>query len=132
MAYIKYKELTKYFYFRESIDINDLPKYVTDYLEAGEIVIDAYATKRDKGIFTNKKIILFDMKLGTKQIHTIPYKSISTIAILFKSASASILGFADSGYPIDLKFINLNDETKTRLRMLYSQMSEKIVNKTYN
>lgn len=131
MAYIKYKEITKYFYFYKSIDIKELPKYVTDYLENAEVIISAYATKRDKGIFTNKKIILFDVNLGTKQIHTIPYKSISTIAVLFKKSSGSILGFTDSGYPIDLKFINLSPDDKTKLRTLYSQISEKVCNKKF-
>ena len=32
MAYIKYKELTKYFNFNKIIEIDDLPEYVTDYI----------------------------------------------------------------------------------------------------
>lgn len=130
MAYLKYKEITKYFYFQRSVDISTLPEYVISYLEKDEIIIKAYETKRDKGIFTNKKIVLFDVNLtGTKQIHIIPYKSISTLAILFKSTSGSILGFTDSGYPIDLRFVNLSPEDKTKLRILYTQISEKVCNK---
>lgn len=131
MAYLKYKEITKYFYFYKRLDIDSLPKYTTDYLEKGESILAAFATRRDKGIFTDKKIILFDVKglSTTKQIHTIPYKSISTIAILFRNYNAEILAYIDSGYPLNLKFTNLKAEDKTYLRQLYSRISEKICNK---
>ena len=33
MAYVKYKELTKYFNFNKEIEKDRLPKYVTDYVE---------------------------------------------------------------------------------------------------
>lgn len=129
MAYLKYKEITKYFYFYKEIDIDNLPNYVLDYLEKNEKVIGAYSTKRDKGIFTDKKIALFDVNMYGKQISIIPYKSISTMSIIFKPAGASILGFVDSGYPINLKFINLKAEDKTKLRELYSEILEKVCSK---
>ena len=131
MAYLKYKELTKYFYFRKRIDIDSLPKYVTDYFEKGETVLAAFATTRDKGVFTEKKIILFDVKglSVAKQIHIIPYSSISTIAILYRNYSAEILAYVDSGYPLNLKFVNLKAEDKTNLRELYMKISEKVCNK---
>lgn len=132
MAYLKYKELTKYFYFYKRLDIDSLPKYVTDYLEKGEHPIAAFATRRDKGIFTEKKIILFDCKgfSTTKQIHTVPYTSISTIAVLFRNVTAEILIYLDSGYPLNLKFTNLKADDKTFLRELYSKVSEKVCNKS--
>lgn len=131
MAYLKYKELTKYFYFSNKLEIESLPKYVTDYVFEQEKIIAAYKTKRDKGIFTNRKIVLFDVTpiSGTKQVHTIPYNSISTIAVLFKDNSAELLIYTDSGYPINLKFIKLNSQDKTELRKLYSQISEQITKK---
>jgi hypothetical protein len=60
MAYIKFKELTKSFYFNKEIDIESLPKYVTDYLSEDEKVYRAYQTKRDKAIFTNKSMLLLE------------------------------------------------------------------------
>ena len=39
MAYIKYKELTKYFNFSKEIDKDNLPTYVTDYLKKDEISV---------------------------------------------------------------------------------------------
>ena len=55
MAYIKFKELTRYFSFSNEIDIESLPNYVTDYVDKDEKIILAYKTTRDKAIFTNKK-----------------------------------------------------------------------------
>ena len=61
MAYIKYKELTKYFNFNKIIEIDDLPEYVTDYIYSDEKILEAYKTSRDKAVFTNKRMILFDV-----------------------------------------------------------------------
>lgn len=133
MAYTKYKELTKYFNFNKELEISSLPTYVTDYVENDEKIIQAYKTSRDKGIFTDKKIILFDvMMFGTKQISVIPYCSISTINILFKYNSADLIFYSDSGYPIVLKFKDLIPEEKTRLRLLFCTMSQKIADKYKN
>lgn len=128
MAYLRYKELTNYFYFYQKLDTNDLPKYVTDYVFDGEKVILAYKTKRDKGVFTNKRILLFDVGyfLGAKEIYTIPYNSISTISISFRGLSAHFTIYMDSGYPITLKFISLTPEEKTELRKLYYEMTKRI------
>lgn len=127
MAYLKYKEITKYFYFYKELDINTLPKYVTDYIDSDETILCAYATRRDKGVFTNKKILLFDVKglsLTAKQIHTIPYTSISSLAVLFDALRASLVFYLDSGYPLVLKFRNMKNEDKSKLRELYSKISK--------
>ena len=122
MAYIKYKELTKYFNFDKKIPVEGLPAYVTDYLEAGEVIYSAYRTTRDKGIFTNKRMILFDVNPFThsKKIHIIPYQSISSGAVLFKLTSGAILLSFDSGYQLKLNFIHLKATDKTELRKLFS------------
>ncbi|MEG0826230.1 MAG: PH domain-containing protein [Bacilli bacterium] len=127
MAYIKYKELTKYFNFKKEIDIESLPKYVTDYKLNDEIIIRAYKTRKDKGIFTDKRIILFDLKWfgTTKTIHTIPYRSISTIAVLYKGSKSSLLFSMDSGYQIRLNFVNMSAEDKMHLRKLYAETINK-------
>ena len=56
MAYIKYKELTKYFNFSEELDLDNLPEYVTDFVSNGEKVLVGYATNKDKFIMTNKRL----------------------------------------------------------------------------
>ena len=129
MAYIKYKELTKYFNFNKEIAIEGLPKYVTDYVNEHEEIYKAYKTLRDKAVFTDKRMILFDVSfLGAhKKIHIIPYKSISTAAISFKPTKSSIFISFDSGYQMRLDFINQNPESKTELRKLYCKIMDGII-----
>jgi len=130
MAYIKYKEITKYFNFTKAIDKNKLPKYVNDYVFEDEHILCSFKTSTDHGLFTTSKIVLFDnySLFGTKkQIYTIPYKTISTCSIIFYPRRAEISLFLESGYPVRLKFINLKDIDKLRLRYLYSVII-KIIN----
>lgn len=127
MAYMKTKEITKYFYFYKELDIKELPKYVTDYIDSDEKILCAYATRRDKGVFTDKKILLFDVKglsLTSKQIHTIPYNSVSSLSVMFDLSRAELIFYLDSGYPLVLKFRNMNGEAKGKLRILYSEISK--------
>ena len=128
MAYIKYKELTKYFNFDKELDVDNLPNYVTDYLKPNEKIFKAYKTTRDKGIFTNERMILFDVSpfSSSKKIHIIPYKSISSGAILFQFTKGAILLSFDSGYQLKLNFIHLDSKDKTELRKLFSYIFEKV------
>ena len=127
MAYIKYKELTKYFNFSKEIDAKDLPHYVTAYLDEKETIFKAYKTLRDRAMFTDSRMILFDVDpfIGGKKIHIIPYSSISSGAILFKRSSGAILLSFDSGYQMKLNFIKLTPNAKTELRKLFSHMMHK-------
>lgn len=132
MAYIKYKELTQYFNFYKELDINTLPKYVYDYLEAGEEMYVAYGTVRDIFILTSHKIILFDVRgiVGnTKIIHFFPFYSISSTALEFKKNRVAILLSMDSGYPLRLNFVKMLAEDKTKIRKVYMHLVEKISNK---
>ena len=128
MAYIKYKELTKYFNFDQEISAEGLPNYVTDYLDPTEIIYKAYKTTRDKGIFTNKRMILFDVNPLThsKKIHIIPYESISSGAVMFKLTSGAILLSFDSGYQLKLNFIHLKAINKTEIRKLFSYIMNRV------
>lgn len=122
MAYMKYKELTKSFYFYKPLAVDSLPKYVTDYISKEEKILGAYSTKRDKGILTDKKIILFDVfGFGDKkQITILPYNSISSSSIIFKNNSVTLLFYMDSGYPVTLKFIKQTPEGKRNLRIIFT------------
>lgn len=127
MAYMKYKELTKYFNFRRELEIDTLPQYVEDYLLPNEKIVMAYKTRRDKGVFTDKRAILFDLRwFGTvKTIYVVPYKSISTAAITYRKHQASLVFSMDSGYPLKLNFINMSSKTKMHLRKLYAEVIAK-------
>ncbi len=136
MAYMKYKEVTKYFYFSKEVSKEGLPNYVKEHLENDETVLIAYKTNRDYGIFTDKKIVLFD-KGSTfgifKQTHTIPYKTISTISITFKPNGAELSLFLNSGYPLRLKFVNMKNPSpgepniyKESLKKTYLYITKKI------
>lgn len=131
MAYIKYKEISKYFNFSRILDKNILPKYVNDYVFDDEQVLAAYKTFSDHGLFTTSKIILFDnySLFGIKkQMYTIPYKSISTASLVFKVSTAQLCFYLDSGYPLVIKFINMSNLDKLRLRLIYSYIIKYINN----
>lgn len=124
MAYARFKELTKYFDFKEEIKIDDLPDYTLEYVNEGEKVLGGYKTSRDYAAFTDKTMILFDRDLikSYKKIHVIPYKSINTSAICFKPGRAEILFSLDSGYQMKIVFVNMNHDKKENLKVIYKTL----------
>lgn len=124
MAYIKLKELTKYFDFKHEMDTRELPFYTTEYVNPGEKILLAYKTSRDHAIFTEKTMLLFDRDImGTyKKIHIVPYQSISSSAICFKPGKAELLLSLDSGYQIRIVFVNMDHEKKEHLKVVYKSM----------
>lgn len=119
MGYVKYRAVTKPFNFSGTIELKELPAYVKQYIREEKILV-AYKTSRDHGIFTDKKIILFDNYGKRKQIYTIPYKSISTLSIIFDEKEVVLDLYLDSGYPVCLRYVNITGEDKLRLRILYT------------
>jgi len=135
MQYVKYKELTKEFKFSKAFNKDDLPGYIKHYILDNELILVAYKTDRDHGVFTDKKIVLFDSysePRNCKEIYTIPYKSVSTISIIFETTTAELHLFLDSGYPVKLKFINVKPDDKIRLRILYTCINRIISNQEPN
>ena len=124
MAYMKFKELTKYFDFYKEVPVDELPDYTTEYVRSDEKILLGYKTLRDHAIFTDKTMILFDRDLvgETKRIHVIPYASISTSVITFKPGKAEILLSLDSGYQLRIHFINMNHDKKENLKVVYKSM----------
>lgn len=129
MAYISFRELTKYFDFKHEVDIRELPFYATEYVNPGEKILAAYKTSRDHAVFTDRTMILFDRDLvGTyKKIHIIPYASVSTSAICFKPGRAEILMSLDSGYQMRIVFVNMNHDKKENLKKVYKAMMKQSV-----
>lgn len=122
MAYIKFKELTKYFDFKSEVLKEDLPDYALEYVDQDEYIIMSYKNVRDYAIFTNKRMILFDRdKLGIyyKKIHIIPYLSVSSSAINFKPGKVELLFSFDSGYQLHLNFIGMNHDKKENIKLVF-------------
>lgn len=129
MAYVRYKEVTKHFNFTKEIEIKNVPSYILDYVYDDETLLAGYKVGRDHGIITTKKIVLFDNTISLKpkkEITVIPYKSVTAHSVVFYSTSAKVYLLLESGYPVLLKFSNMNTEDKVRLRLLYNAMSAAI------
>lgn len=125
MAYIKFKELTKYFDFKTEVSKENLPDYTKEYVETNEQILIGYKNLKDYVVFTDKKMILFDrdtLAVYYKKIHIIPYCSISTSAINFKPGKVEILFSLDSGYQLHLNFIDMNHDKKETIKSVYKTM----------
>ena len=125
MAYIKFKELTKYFDLKKEVKEDDLPEYAKEYVAEKEKIILSYKNNKDYAVFTNKRIILFDrdtLAVYYKKIHMIPYTSISTSAINFKPGKVELLLSLDSGYQIHLNFVDMNHDKKENIKKIYKEM----------
>lgn len=126
MAYMKFKELTKYFDFKtEILDSSLLPEYTTEYVEANEQNILAYKNSKDYVLFTDKKMLLFDrdpLAAYYKKVHIVPYKSISTGAINYTPGKVELLFSLDSGYQLHINFVGMNHEKKENLKKIFKLM----------
>ena len=127
MAYIKFKELSKYFDFKEEIATEKLPDYAREYVSSKETIIGSYKNSKDYAVFTDKKMILFDrdtLAVYYKKIHIFPYSSISSSAINFKPGKVELLFSFDSGYQLHINFIEMNHNKKEKLKSIYKIMME--------
>ena len=125
MAYIKYKELTRYFNFNQQVLEKDIPSYVKQYVLDEEEIYLVYKVRSDLCVFTNKKLILFDIRgmfQRNKKIHFLPYSQISSSAIQYKPTSVSVYLSMSSGYQLRLNFVNQTADSKTSLRVAYVKM----------
>ena len=125
MAYIKFKELAKYFDFKTEVLEDNLPDYAKEYVEDNEHIIMGYKNLKDYVVFTDKKMILFDrdtLAVYYKKIHMNPYKSISTSAINFKPGKVELLFSLDSGYQLHVNFIEMNHDRKENIKKIYKEI----------
>lgn len=61
MAYIKFKELAKYFDFKTEVNEESLQDYAKEYIDNDkERFVFAYKNSKDYIVFTDKRMILFD------------------------------------------------------------------------
>lgn len=125
MAYIKFKELSKYFDFKDEILPESLPDYTKEYVSNKEKILLGYKNSKDYAVFTDKKMLLFDrdiLGMTYKKIHVFPYKSISSSAINFKPGKVELLFSFDSGYQLHVNFINMNHQRKENIKIIYKNM----------
>ena len=127
MGYVKHKAITKPFDFSGIIEKKDLPAYIKQYIREEKILV-SYKTSRDHGIFTDKKIVLFDNYGKRKQIYTIPYGAVSSLSVIFDEAKANLDLYLNSGHPVHLSFVKMSGEDKLRLRILYTCLNHYINN----
>lgn len=131
MAYMKFKELTKYFDFKEEIlDISLLPEYTKEYVEENETILLAYKNSKDFVLFTDKKMLLFDrdvLGLHYKKVHVVPYKSISTSAINYLVGKVEMLFSLDSGYQMHINFVGMNHDKKENLKRIFKIMMKSAI-----
>lgn len=116
--------------FSKVLNKKELPGYIKHYVLEDENVLVAYKTSRDHAIFTDDKVVIFDTlkKINRKEIYTLPYNNIIAISITFDIIDAEMNLYLEYGYPIKLKFIDLEAEDKVRLRLLYTFLSRRISN----
>lgn len=127
MAYIKFKELSKYFDFKEEIATDKLPEYAKEYVSSKETILGSYKNSKDYAVFTDKKMILFDrdtLAVYYKKIHIFPYVSISSSAINFKPGKVELLFSFDSGYQLHINFIEMDHNKKEKIKSIYKTMME--------
>jgi len=56
MAYIKYKELTKYYHFSEELDVTKLPEYTYNFIEDNEALLQN-APSKELNMFKIPKVL---------------------------------------------------------------------------
>lgn len=124
MAYIKYKELTKYYHFSEELDVTKLPEYTYNFIEDNEALLLAYADGINMFIFTSRKLIVFEVNtlLNKHKVHFFPYNHISSTAIETIPGRLAIYLSMDSGYQLRFYFVKLTKEKETRIISNYNKM----------
>lgn len=121
-------EISRDLSFSKVINKKELPGYIKHYVLEDENILVAYKTSRDRAIFTDNKVVIFDTlkKIGRKEIYTLPYKNIISVSVTFDIIDAELVLYLECGYPIKLRFVDLEAEDKIRLRLLYTYLSRKI------
>ena len=129
MAFMKFKPLTPKFNFYKALSVDEIPKYVYDYINDEKLVF-VYCTNKDVALFTDKQIILFNKRgLGNsvKEISAIPYHSIVTTSVFFGQFISDIKITLYNTYPLTLRFLKTVD--KVTIKKTYMLIENKVKNK---
>jgi hypothetical protein len=108
MSFIKFKPIASHFIFFASIPKDELDKDTLNYIDdKDEKIILAFRTKRDVGIFTDKRILLIDRKgfRGFRRsIYSVKYESISSYALNINELDSNIEIITDSSHRLVMRF----------------------------
>lgn len=109
MAFIKFKPIASHFNFFVTVPSNALDKESLAYVDQQEErVLLAFKSKRDIGIFTDKRIILIDKKGFRgfrKSIYAIKYESISSYALNIHNLDSTIEIITESSHRMLMNFL---------------------------
>lgn len=117
------RKIIRNYDFSEVIKPETLPGYIKHYIVDDDKILTAYKTPNDHGVFTDRKVVLFDSigKLKKKKkIYTIPYDTITTISVSFEDSMAELDMELNNGRVVNLRFDDLEAEDKVRIRLLYT------------
>ncbi len=130
MAFIKFKPLISRLNFKGELKPEEITGDIKQYLVEDEKIVIAYKAYRDICIFTNKRVMIVDLK-GIrgfrKTIFSIKYDSISSYSLNIRHIDSIIDITTDSGYKISLNFmkpIPLDD-----MFVVYRFIADRVLNK---
>jgi hypothetical protein len=108
VAFIKFKPIATQFHFFEMVEKQDLDNEVLKYIDESEKIILAVKSRRDYGIFTDKRVVLIDKKgiRGFRQsIYAIKYDSISTYVLNIHNFDSTIEIITSGAHMIKVDFL---------------------------
>ncbi len=123
-------KITNKYHFTRTKDNKQLPKYVKDHIFEDEEVWITYTTLKNHGVFTSKKLILFNNEMSLRQkreIISIPYESITLLSVIYYENKADLKLFLTNGELVTLRIIRMLPIDKMQLRYLYTYIL-KIIN----
>jgi len=125
MAFVRFRPISTTFRFY-SILKND--KLISEFVHPQEKVVMAFKSRRDIGVFTDKRIILIDYKGingPRKSVYAIEYSNVSSYVLNIHTFSSSIDFVTKSSHELRMRFlksISLED-----VNMIYKYLTDCLI-----
>ncbi|MFA6327579.1 MAG: PH domain-containing protein [Bacilli bacterium] len=125
MAFVRFRPISTTFRFY-SILKND--KLISEFVHPQEKVVMAFKSRRDIGVFTDKRIILIDYKGingPRKSVYAIEYSNVSSYVLNIHAFSSSIDFVTKSSHELRMRFlksISLED-----VNMIYKYLTDCLI-----
>lgn len=107
MSFIKFKPIASHFNFFISIPPRELTQEELCYIDDHEKVIYAYKAKRDVVMFTDKRIVLIDVKgfRGFRRsVYAVKYESVSSYTLSINNLDSTLEIITDSAHHLVMNF----------------------------